>query len=241
MIISGKNSVFEAVNSGGKTLNKVIICNSVFDETSKKVVSLAKSKGVRVEFLDRKIMDKMCDHHQGYIAEVTDFVYCQTDDILKVAEDKGEDPLLIILDGIEDPHNLGSIVRVCECAGAHGIIIQNRRCCAVNDTVFKTSCGAINHVKIARVTNINDEIERLKKKNIWVYCADMDGDNMFKSNLTGAIAVVIGSEGKGVSVLTKKLCDGCISIPMYGKVNSLNASTATTAVVYEIVRQRNFK
>lgn len=238
MVISGKNSVYEAINSG-TTINKILINNKIFDATSKEIVKKAKEKGIRVEFVDKKVLDKYNEHNQGYVAEVTDFKYCETDDILEYARKKGEDPLIIILDGIEDPHNLGSIVRVCECVGAHGIIIQNRRCCAVNDTVFKTSCGAINYVKIARVTNINDEIQRLKEENVWVFATDMDGDSVFKTNLKGAIAVVIGSEGKGISQLTKKLCDGAISLPMFGKVNSLNASTATSAVLYEIIRQRN--
>ena len=238
MIINGKNSVYEAINSG-TTINKILINNKIFDTTSKEIVKKAKEKGIRVEFVDKKVLDKYGEHHQGYVAEVTDFKYCETDDILQLAKQRNEDPLIVILDGIEDPHNLGSIVRVCECVGAHGIIIQNRRCCAVNDTVFKTSCGAINHVKIARVTNINDEIQRLKEENVWVFATDMDGDSVFKTNLKGAIAVVIGSEGKGISQLTKKLCDGAISLPMFGKVNSLNASTATSAVLYEIIRQRN--
>ncbi len=238
MIINGKNSVYEAINSG-TTINKILINNKIYDATSKEIVKKAKEKGIRVEFVDKKVLDKYGEHHQGYVAEVTDFKYCETDDILQLAKQRNEDPLIVILDGIEDPHNLGSIVRVCECVGAHGIIIQNRRCCAVNDTVFKTSCGAINHVKIARVTNINDEIQRLKEENVWVFATDMDGDSVFKTNLKGAIAVVIGSEGKGVSQLTKKLCDGAISLPMFGKVNSLNASTATSAVLYEIIRQRN--
>lgn len=238
MIINGKNSVYEAINSG-TTINKILINNKIYDATSKEIVKKAKEKGIRVEFVDKKVLDKYGEHHQGYVAEVTDFKYCETDDILQLAKQRNEDPLIVILDGIEDPHNLGSIVRVCECVGAHGIIIQNRRCCAVNDTVFKTSCGAINHVKIARVTNINDEIQRLKEENVWVFATDMDGDSVFKTNLKGAIAVVIGSEGKGISQLTKKLCDGAISLPMFGKVNSLNASTATSAVLYEIIRQRN--
>ena len=238
MVISGKNSVYEAINSG-TTINKILINNKIFDATSKEIVKKAKEKGIRVEFVDKKVLDKYNEHNQGYVAEVTDFKYCETDDILEYARKKGEDPLIIVLDGIEDPHNLGSIVRVCECVGAHGIIIQNRRCCAVNDTVFKTSCGAINYVKIARVTNINDEIQRLKEENVWVFATDMDGDSVFKTNLKGAIAVVIGSEGKGISQLTRKLCDGAISLPMFGKVNSLNASTATSAVLYEIIRQRN--
>ena len=142
MIINGKNSVYEEINSG-TTINKILINNKIYDATSKEIVKKAKEKGIRVEFVDKKVLDKYGEHHQGYVAEVTDFKYCETDDILQFAKQRNEDPLIVILDGIEDPHNLGSIVRVCECVGAHGIIIQNRRCCAVNDTVFKTSSAPV--------------------------------------------------------------------------------------------------
>ena len=168
----------------------------------------------------------------------SDFVYSSVEDIVNSAKDKKEDLLVIILDGLEDPHNLGSVIRVAECAGAHGIIIPKNRSVQVNETVARVSAGAVERVKIARVTNINDEIRRLKQLGIFVFVADMNGEDLYNTNLTGDIAVVIGSEGFGVSALTKKLADGVISIPMFGKINSLNASVSAGVVVYEAVRQR---
>lgn len=236
MIISGKNSVYEALNSG-KTINKVMIAKNVNDEFSKKIVTLCREKHVRYDFVDKFSLDKLSTHNQGYVAEVTDFNYCNLEDIIN--NKKSENNFIVILDNIQDPHNFGSIIRVCECSGVDGIIIENRRSCNVNETVYKTSCGAINYVKIAKVTNINEAIKTLKKQNIWVYACEANGENLFKTNLKGNIAIVVGSEGDGVSALTKKICDGVISLPMFGSVNSLNVSTATSAIVYEILRQRN--
>jgi len=235
MIISGKNSVFEALNSD-KTVNKVLINNNVKDDFCGKIVELCKDKHVRYDFVDKKALDKIATHHQNYIAEVTDFKYSTVDEILNNKSEEGN--FIVILDGVEDPHNFGSIIRVCDCAGVDGIIIENRRSCSVNETVYKTSCGAVNYMKIAKVGNINDIIKSLQKENIWVYAMEAHGQEIFKSNLTGNIAIVMGSEGKGVGALTQKLCDGIISLPMFGNVNSLNVSTATSAAVYEILRQR---
>lgn len=235
MIISGKNSVYEAL-AAGKTINKVMLDSAKADEFSKKIVELCKSSHTRFDFVQRKTLDKLSDHHQGVVAEITDFCYCTVDDILNCKKESGN--FIVILDGVQDPHNFGSIIRVCECAGVDGIIIESRRSCAVNETVFKTSCGAINHMKIAKVKNINDQIKRLKDEGVWVYCAEADGQDIYKTNLTGNIAIVMGSEGFGVGALTRKLCDGTLSLPMFGKVNSLNVSTATSAMIYEIVRQR---
>jgi 23S rRNA (guanosine2251-2'-O)-methyltransferase len=242
MIIEGKNSVYEALVAG-KTFNKLMVARGLSDEHSNKIIDLARKNNVSINFVERKILDRATEtgRHQGFIAEITDFVYSEIEDVIAIAGKRGEQPFVVILDNIEDPHNLGSIVRVCECAGVHGIVIPKQRACAVNATVLKTSAGACNHLPICRVANINQMIEKLKKEGFWIYCADMDGEYIYKTNLTGPVAVVIGSEGKGVSKLTKQLCDGVIKLPMYGKVNSLNASTATSAVVYEIVRQRNFK
>ena len=173
------------------------------------------------------------------MAEVTDFKYSTVDEIL--ADKSPEGNFIVILDGVEDPHNFGSIIRVCDCAGVDGIIIENRHSCSVNETVYKTSCGAVNYVKIAKVGNINDIIKSLQKENIWVYAMEAHGEEISKTNLTGNIAIVMGSEGNGVSALTQKLCDGVVSLPMFGHVNSLNVSTATSAVVYEILRQRKKK
>lgn len=233
MIVSGKNSVWEALNSG-KTINKVIINKTMHDDFSKKVVTKCKDLKIRFDFVDRLTIDKLSNHNQGYVADVIDFKYSEVEEIVNGKENS----LIFILDGIEDPHNLGSIVRVADCAGANGIIIENRRSCPVNETVYKTSGGAINHVKIARVNNINDEIKKMQENNVWVYACEAGGSNIYDVNLKGNVAIVMGSEGKGVGALTKKLCDGIISLPMYGKVNSLNVSTATSAIAYEILRQR---
>ena len=241
MIISGKNSIYEILNSD-KTINKVMISNTLHDEYSKKIVEICKQKKIRFDFVDKKILDKISIHNQGYIAEVTDFKYSSLEEILEdkdgMNDFKTKEKLLVILDNIQDPHNFGSIIRVCECAGVDGIIIENRRSCQVNETVFKTSCGAINHIKIAKVTNINDTIKHLQKQNIWVYACEANGESIYSSNLKGNVAIVVGSEGERVGKLTKKICDGVLSLPMYGKVNSLNVSTATSAIVYEILRQR---
>ena len=242
MNVEGKNSVYEALVAG-KTFNKLMAAKGLSDEHSNKIINLAREKGVSINFVDRKILDRSSEtgRHQGFIAEITDFVYSEIEEVLDLASQRGEQPFVVILDNIEDPHNLGSIIRVCECAGVHGIVIPKQRACSVNATVLKTSAGACNHLPVCRVANINQMIEKLKKEGFWIYCADMDGEYIYKTNLTGPVGVVIGSEGKGVSKLTKQLCDGVIRLPMYGKVNSLNASTATSAVVYEIVRQRNFR
>ncbi len=235
MVISGKNSVYEALNSS-KTINRVMISKLIHDDFSKKIIELCKNKGIRFDFVEKKNLDKLSEHNQGFVAEVTDFEYSSLEDILN--NKKGKDSFILILDNIQDPHNFGSIIRVAECAGVDGIIIESRRSCNVNETVYKTSCGAVNYVKISKVTNINEVIKKLKQENIWVYACEADGENISKANLTGNIAIVMGSEGEGVGRLTKQICDGVISLPMFGKVNSLNVSTATSAVVYEIVRQR---
>ncbi len=242
MNIEGKNSVYEALVAG-KTFNKLMVAKGLSDDHSNKIINLARQNNISITFVDKKVLDRQSEtnRHQGFIAEITDFVYSEIEDVINIAAQRGEQPFVVILDNIEDPHNLGSIVRVCECAGVHGVVIPKQRACLVNATVLKTSAGACNHLPICRVANINQMIERLKKEGFWIYCADMDGEYVYKTNLTGPVGVVIGSEGKGVSRLTKELCDGVIKLPMYGKVNSLNASTATSAVVYEIVRQRNFQ
>ena len=235
MIISGKNSVLEVLNSN-KTINKVMICNKVNDDFSKMVVKKCKEKKIRFDFVDRTILDKLSNHNQGFVADVIDFEYSDIYEIIN-SESK-ENSLVLILDGVEDPHNLGSIVRVADCVKANGIVIENRRSCPVNETVYKTSGGAISYVKIARVNNINDEIKKMQEKGYWVYACEAGGESVYKTNLTGKIAIVMGSEGKGVGALTKKICDGIISLPMLGNVNSLNVSTATCAIAYEIIRQR---
>lgn len=238
MIIEGKNSVFEALKSN-LTINKLMVQNNLNDNMSNQIIKLAKEKGIRIDFVSKDVLDKKStNRHQGFVCDTTDFKYGEVEDILNKASQKQEDPFIVILDGIEDPHNFGAIIRTCECAGVHGIIIPEHRACAVNDTVVKTSAGATANTIIARVGNINNIIEILQKQGVWVYALETGGEEMTKTNLKGAIAVVVGSEGKGVSRLTKEKCDGIVSIKLKGEINSLNASVATAVVVYEIVRQR---
>ena len=198
------------------------------------ILDMARRTGVPVRFCDRKSLDRAAEgaSHQGCIGYATDFVYCDIDDIFALAESRGEPPFIVVLDGIEDPHNLGSILRTCECGGVHGVIIGKNRQVAVTDTVIKVAEGAAEYVPVARVTNINDAVRELKERRVWVYALDMDGADVYKSDLTGAVALVVGAEGKGVSRLTKQLCDGVLSLPMYGKINSLNASVAAAVAIY---------
>lgn len=237
MNIEGKNPVKEALDSDAK-ISKICISKTAHDLQF--IADIARKKNIRVDFVDKAYLDRISEskRHQGVIAISKDFEYCSVDDILAYAKDKGEKLFLIILDGIEDPHNLGSIIRVAECAGAHGIVIQSRRSVGVNATVLRTSTGAANHMRIASVTNINDAIRSLKDYFVNVYCADMDGESIYESHLKDDTAIVIGSEGFGVKQLTAKLCDSVLSIPQFGKVNSLNASVACGIICYEVVRQR---
>lgn len=241
MIIEGRNAVTEALESENISVNKVLISNSASAEEKSRIIKLCRQKGIVLQFADSDVLKKLTKsgRNQGMIAYTTEFQYAEVDEILKKAEKENAENFIVILDGIEDPHNLGAIIRSCECAGVHGIIIGKNRACPVNDTVFKTSAGALSNMLIARVTNINQEIEKLKKKGIWVYGAEAGGQSIYKTNLKGNIAVVIGSEGNGISALTKKLCDGIISLPLAGKINSLNASVACGAVLFEIIRQQN--
>ena len=236
MKIEGRNAVIEALNSGA-TIDKLYVKQGAFDKVLQKIIDLARNGNVPIKFVNNDAIDKMSDtkHHQGVIAFTTEFKYSTVEDILN----EKPVPFILILDGIEDPHNLGSIIRVADCMGVSGIIIGKNRCCSVNETVIKVSAGATSYVKIAKVTNINTEIERLKEKNIWVYACELGGDDLTKANLKGAIAIVIGSEGRGVSHLTKKLCDGIVTIPQKGNVNSLNASVAIGIVLYETMKQRD--
>lgn len=238
MKIIGRNAVIEAIKAG-QTIDRLVVAKDLKDAGAQKIINEAKSRGIKAFFYDKEVLDRESTgkKHQGFIAEVTDFKYCEVEDILAYAEEKGEAPLILILDGVEDPHNLGSIIRVAECSGVHGVIIPRHRSVSVNDTVVKVSAGAASHVKVAKVTNINDAIEELKAKNIWVYATDANGDDIYSTKLTGAIAFVIGGEGSGVKRLTKTKCDGVVALPMFGKVNSLNASVATGIVLYEYVRQ----
>ncbi len=240
MKVEGRNAVRELILNGS-TIDKVLIQNNLHDNVIEEIIALLKSKKIRFQFVAQNILnnESVTKHHQGVIAFTSDFKYSTTEDILNFAKEKNEDPFILILDGIEDPHNLGSIIRVCECLGVHGIIIEKTRACQVNETVIKTSAGATSYVKVARVANINNEIEKLKKQNVWVYACELGGDDLTKTNLKGAVAIVIGSEGRGTGKLTLKLCDGIVTIPQFGKINSLNASVATGIVLYEVRKQRS--
>ena len=232
MRIEGRNSVAEALRSDNVTVNS-LICERGADGG---IIALARQKGVKVTFVDRAVMDKMSNNaaHQGYIADVTDFQYCDIDDILAASEQ----PFVVVLDGLNDPHNFGSIIRSCECAGVDGIIIARNRQVAVTDTVLRISAGAAAHVRIARVANINNAVKKLQDRGVWVYALDMDGKEITATDLTGAVAIVVGAEGEGISPYTKKCCDGVVSLRLKGKVNSLNASVACGIALYEVVQQR---
>ncbi len=242
MKIIGRNAVTEALRSG-KTIDRLVAARDQKDVGAQRIINEAKSRGVKVFFYDKTVLDRESDgaKHQGFIAEVTDFKYSELDDVLELARSKNEPPFIFILDGVEDPHNLGSVIRVAECTGAHGVVIPRHRAASVNETVVKVSAGAAAHVMVIKATNINDVIDELKAKGVWVYAADMDGESIYSTNLSGAVAFVIGGEGAGVKRLTKSKCDGVIALPMRGKVNSLNASVAAGVVAYEYVRQNYVK
>ena len=237
MLLTTKNSIREAINSNS-TINKISIIQGVKDGEILRLVSQARAKKIKIEYLNRQAHNSKFGKTQGIACDVVDFKYCEVKDILDLATEKSELPFVLILDGINDPHNFGAIIRSAECAGVHGIIIQKDRSVAVNDTVLKVSTGAAENMLIARVANLNNEIEKLKKQGLWVWAAEAGGADIHAVNLNGPIAVIIGSEGNGVSRLTKERCDGIISLEMRGKVNSLNASVATGIVLFEILRQR---
>ena len=239
MIIYGRNPVKEAYRAG-KTIEKLYLPKGAPDPVLSPIYKMAKEKRTVISYVDKFTMDKLSEggNHQGVLAQITDFDYSSVEDILALAKERNEDLLIVLLDGITDPHNLGAIVRSAECFGAHGIVIPKHRSVGVNDTVVKVASGATEHMLIAKVTNINDTIRMLKEHNVWVYATDFDGKAPKATNLTGNVAIVIGSEGEGIHKLTKELCDDTLTIPEYGKINSLNASVATGIILYEAVRQR---
>lgn len=236
--IIGRNAVLEAVKSN-REIEKITVMKGA-EVSVKQIVGKARDRKVPVYYSERSKMDKMAQGgvHQGVIAVVSDYKYSSVDDILDFAQSKGEDPFLIVLDGLEDPHNLGAIMRTAECAGAHGIMIPKRRSVSVTETVAKTSAGAVEYMRCVKVTNIANEIEKLKERGIWVAACDMDGKTYYEQNLTGPIALVVGGEGSGVSRLVREKCDFVVSIPMKGNISSLNASNAASILMYEVLRQR---
>lgn len=238
--IEGRNAVKEALLNG-TTIERIWASKSSGDKTFNEIIKLAKDKKLKIQFVDNAVLNKYSatGKHQGIIAETTDFEYSTVEDIINVSRQQNKDAFILILDGIEDPHNLGSIIRICECFGVDGIIIGKNRACSVNETVIKTSAGATAYVKIAKVTNINHTIEYLKEQNIWVYGCELGGENINKTDFGGNTAIVIGSEGFGTSSLTKKLCDKIVTIPMCGKINSLNASVATGIAINQVFTFKN--
>lgn len=237
--IEGRNSVLELLESG-KDVNKIFVTRGEKHGSINKILGIAKERKIIVVEKDKKQMDEMAqeENYQGVIAIVPPFEYVEISDILEVAKERNEDPFVIVLDGIEDPHNLGSIIRTAETAGVHGVIIPKRRAVSVNSTVNKASAGAVEHMKIARVTNISDAIEELKQAGLWVCGTAVDTNKYYyNQDLTGPLAIVIGNEGKGIGEKVKKNCDFLVKIPMKGKVQSLNASVSTGIVVYEAVKQ----
>lgn len=238
-VIEGRNAVIEAFRSG-KTIDKLFILDGCKDGPVSTVVREAKKHDTIINYVKRERLDEMSvtGKHQGVIAYVAAYEYVTVDDIIKIARDRNEDPFIFILDNIEDPHNLGAIIRTANLAGAHGVIIPKRRAVGLTSTVARTSAGAINYTPVAKVTNISNTIEELKKEGMWFACADMDGDVMYNCNLTGPLGIVIGNEGEGVSRLVKEKCDYVVKIPMKGDIDSLNASVAAGVLAFEIVRQR---
>ena len=238
--IEGRNAVLEAFRSG-KTIDKLFVLDGCQDGPIKSILREAKKTDAIINFVEKERLDRLSKtgHHQGVVAQAAAYEYAEVDDILEAARRKEEPPFIFILDEIEDPHNLGAIIRTANLAGAHGVIIPKRRAVGLTATVAKTSAGAINYTPVAKVTNIAKTIEELKKQGLWFVCADMDGTSMYKLDLKGPIGLVIGNEGSGVSRLVKEKCDFVASIPMKGDIDSLNASVAAGGLAYEIVRQRS--
>ena len=236
LTIEGRNAVLEAFRSG-KTIDKVFILDGCHDGPVNTITREARKHDSIINYVSKERLDQMSQTgtHQGVIAYAAAYEYAEVSDILKKAEEKGEAPFIFILDNIEDPHNLGAIIRTANLAGAHGVIIPKRRAVGLTATVARTSAGALNYTPVAKVTNISGTIEELKKQGMWFVCADMDGDVMYNLNLTGPIGLVIGNEGDGVSRLVKEKCDFVASIPMKGDIDSLNASVAAGVMAYEIV------
>ncbi|HKM21542.1 MAG TPA: 23S rRNA (guanosine(2251)-2'-O)-methyltransferase RlmB [Lachnospiraceae bacterium] len=237
--IEGRNAVIEAFRSG-KTIDKLYILDGCQDGPIVTIKREAKKQDVIIKYVAKERLDQMSEtgHHQGVIAQAAAYEYAEVEDILKHAEEKDEAPFIFLLDNIEDPHNLGAIIRTANLAGAHGVIIPKNRAVGLTAVVARTSAGALNYTPVAKVTNLAKTMEDLKKRGLWFVCADMDGELMYRTNLTGAIGLVIGNEGAGVGRLIKEKCDYVASIPMKGDIDSLNASVAAGVLAYEIVRQR---
>lgn len=239
MNFEGKNAVFELISSKNKTVEKIVVLDKTTDERHRQIVKLARDNGIKVEFASKIVLDKLSEtgHHQGVIAVASDYVYYDLFEEIEKAKNASKRITVVLLDGVEDPHNLGSIIRTGECCGITAVVIPKNRSVSVNETVIRVSAGALAHVPVCKVTNIAQTIEKLKEFGVWVYAADMDGEEMYNVNLKGDVAIVVGGEGDGVSKLVRDVCDGIVSIPMAGKINSLNASVSASIMLYEIYRQ----
>lgn len=241
-IIEGKNPVIEALKSD-VNIEKIMVSREHAQGVTNKIIKLAKEKNIIIKYVEKNMLNKISQNgrHQGVIAQAAEFEYKTVDDIFEKAKKRQEKPFIIILDEITDVHNFGAIIRTAECAGAHGIIIPKRRSAGVNEIVSKTSAGAVEYMPIVKVTNINNIIEELKKRGLWIFGADMEGEKYyFEENLKTSLAIVIGSEGKGISRLVKENCDTIVKIPMYGRISSLNASCAASIIIYDVIRQREY-
>lgn len=239
LVIEGRNAVLEAFRSG-KPIDKVFVLDGCQDGSIRTIVREAKKHDTILNFVSKERLNQLSQtgKHQGAIAYAAAYEYAEVEDMFRLAEERGEDPFILLLDNIEDPHNLGAIIRTANLAGAHGVIIPKRRAVGLTATVAKTSAGALNYTPVAKVTNLAKTMEELKERGMWFVCADMGGESMYRLNLTGPIGLVIGNEGEGVGRLVKEKCDFVASIPMKGEIDSLNASVAAGVLAYEIVRQR---
>lgn len=238
-MVAGRNAVMEALK-GSRSVNKLMIANGSTEGSIKEIIAVAKEKGVNIQYWDRSKLDSIARgiRHQGVLAQVAPVQYAELEDILQVAKDRNEPPFIVLLDELEDPHNLGAILRTADAAGVHGVLIPKHRSCPLSATVAKTSAGAVEHVPVARVGNLVQTIKKLKQEGLWVTAADMDGKDYYDTDLTGPLLLIIGSEGQGVGRLVKEQCDFVVRIPMVGKINSLNASVAGSILMYEAMKQR---
>ena len=238
-MVAGRNAVMEALK-GSRSVNKLMIANGSTEGSIKEIIAVAKEKGVNIQYWDRSKLDSIARgiRHQGVLAQVAPVQYAELEDILQVAKDRNEPPFIVLLDELEDPHNLGAILRTADAAGVHGVLIPKHRSCPLSATVAKTSAGAVEHVPVARVGNLVQTIKKLKQEGLWVAAADMDGKDYYDTDLTGPLLLIIGSEGQGVGRLVKEQCDFVVRIPMVGKINSLNASVAGSILMYESMKQR---
>ena len=241
-LIEGRNPVIEAIKND-REIEKILVNKDSKEGSIKKIIAIAKEKSIVIQNVDRHKLDEMSESHshQGVIALTAEYKYYELDEILEIPRSKGEDPFFIILDEITDPHNLGSIIRTADAVGAHAVIIPKRRSVHITPVVAKASAGAVEYVPVCIVTNIVNTINTLKENGLWIAAVDMDGKTFYEQNLSGALALVVGSEGKGISRLVKKNCDFTVSMPMSGNVSSLNASVAGGILLYEVYRQRNEK